>query len=155
MECLREMPRTASVIVLEQDFTPYRTPLSLQLLCFLSSVLYGRVWRFTFAQLVRMTWELRDIVYNPVWMISTVILGLVVRSQRRGSWDPRACKVELKGKTAIVTGANTGELLPFILPSAVIINCMQHWKTLHCAPWLYQFVTDWMMFPTSLNIICI
>ncbi|XP_042563169.1 retinol dehydrogenase 11-like [Clupea harengus] len=55
-----------------------------------------------------MTWELRDIVYNPVWMISTVILGLVVRSQRRGSWDPRACKVELKGKTAIVTGANTG-----------------------------------------------
>ncbi|KAL2099580.1 hypothetical protein ACEWY4_003974 [Coilia grayii] len=55
-----------------------------------------------------MTWELNDVVCNPVWLVSTVILGLVVRSQRRGSWDPRACKVELKGKTAIVTGANTG-----------------------------------------------
>lgn len=55
-----------------------------------------------------MTWQPSDIVYSPVWMITTVILGLVVRSQRRGSWDPRACKVELKGKTAIVTGANTG-----------------------------------------------
>ncbi|XP_063067017.1 retinol dehydrogenase 11 [Engraulis encrasicolus] len=55
-----------------------------------------------------MTWVLSDIVCNPAWIVSTVILGLVVRSQRRGSWDPRACKVELKGKTAIVTGANTG-----------------------------------------------
>ncbi|XP_062313929.1 retinol dehydrogenase 12 [Osmerus eperlanus] len=49
-----------------------------------------------------------DIFSNPLWAVSTVILGLIVRSQRRGSWDPRACPVQLKGKTAIVTGANTG-----------------------------------------------
>ncbi|MGH0167457.1 UNVERIFIED_CONTAM: hypothetical protein FKN15_002424 [Acipenser sinensis] len=28
--------------------------------------------------------------------------------QRKGSWNPRACPVDLTGKTAIVTGANTG-----------------------------------------------
>lgn len=33
---------------------------------------------------------------------------MVVRLQRRGRWDPRACPVQLKGKTAIVTGANSG-----------------------------------------------
>lgn len=49
-----------------------------------------------------------DIFSNPLWAVSTVILGLIVRSQRKGSWDPRACPVQLKGKTAIVTGANTG-----------------------------------------------
>ncbi|XP_040890575.1 retinol dehydrogenase 11 [Toxotes jaculatrix] len=45
---------------------------------------------------------------HPVWAFSTALLALVVRLQRRGSWDPQACKVQLKGKTAIVTGANTG-----------------------------------------------
>ncbi|XP_029538279.1 retinol dehydrogenase 11-like isoform X2 [Oncorhynchus nerka] len=49
-----------------------------------------------------------DVFSHPLWAVSTVILGLVLRSQRRGSWDPRACLVQLKGKTAIVTGANTG-----------------------------------------------
>ncbi|XP_036805899.1 retinol dehydrogenase 14-like isoform X2 [Oncorhynchus mykiss] len=49
-----------------------------------------------------------DVFSHPLWAVSTVILGLILRSQRRGSWDPRACLVQLKGKTAIVTGANTG-----------------------------------------------
>ncbi|CAB1354158.1 unnamed protein product [Coregonus sp. 'balchen'] len=49
-----------------------------------------------------------DVFSHPLWLVTTVILGLVLRSQRRGSWDPRACPVQLKGKTAIVTGANTG-----------------------------------------------
>lgn len=70
-----------------------------------------------------MTWVLSDIVCNPAWIISTVILGLVVRSQRRGSWDPRACKVELKGKTAIVTGANTGEAQPVTVNYLLISIC--------------------------------
>nr|NP_956671.1 uncharacterized protein LOC393348 [Danio rerio]AAH53255.1 Zgc:64106 [Danio rerio] len=41
-------------------------------------------------------------------MVSSVILALVVRAQRKSLWNPRACLVRLKGKTAIVTGANTG-----------------------------------------------
>lgn len=45
---------------------------------------------------------------NPLWAACTVLLAFVVRVQRRGPWDPRACKVDLRGKTAIVTGANTG-----------------------------------------------
>ncbi|KAG7229765.1 hypothetical protein INR49_012561 [Caranx melampygus] len=49
-----------------------------------------------------------DVLCHPVWVMSTVLLALVVRLQRRGSWDPRACPVRLTGKTAIVTGANTG-----------------------------------------------
>uniref|UniRef100_A0A671MMU8 Zgc:64106 n=1 Tax=Sinocyclocheilus anshuiensis TaxID=1608454 RepID=A0A671MMU8_9TELE len=36
------------------------------------------------------------------------ILAIIVRAQRKASWNPRACPVKLKGKTAIVTGANTG-----------------------------------------------
>ncbi|XP_029288599.1 retinol dehydrogenase 11 [Cottoperca gobio] len=49
-----------------------------------------------------------DIIYHPVWAVTTVLMFLVVRMQRRGSWDPQSCSVRLKGKTAIVTGANTG-----------------------------------------------
>ncbi|XP_030625980.1 retinol dehydrogenase 11 [Chanos chanos] len=55
-----------------------------------------------------MSWEWIDIISHPLWMVSTVILSIIVRSQRRGPWDPRACTVRLNGKTAIVTGANTG-----------------------------------------------
>lgn len=54
------------------------------------------------------TMILMDLLCHPVWAISTVLLALVVRLQRRAKWDPRACEVTLKGKTAIVTGANTG-----------------------------------------------
>uniref|UniRef100_UPI0037E8D6A9 retinol dehydrogenase 12 n=1 Tax=Semicossyphus pulcher TaxID=241346 RepID=UPI0037E8D6A9 len=53
-----------------------------------------------------MSWA--DILSHPVWAISTALLAFVVRLQRRGSWDPRACTVRLTGKTVIVTGANTG-----------------------------------------------
>lgn len=53
-----------------------------------------------------MNWS--DILYHPVWICSTALLAFVVRLQRRGRWYPQACTVRLKGKTAIVTGANTG-----------------------------------------------
>ncbi|KAG7494020.1 hypothetical protein JOB18_021293 [Solea senegalensis] len=49
-----------------------------------------------------------DVFCHPLWAVSTTLLALVVRLQRRGRWDPRTCNVQLKGKTAIVTGANTG-----------------------------------------------
>ncbi|XP_051733510.1 retinol dehydrogenase 12-like [Ctenopharyngodon idella] len=55
-----------------------------------------------------MTWEWSDIHSHPLWMVSTAILAIIVRAQRRVPWNPRACPVELKGKTAIITGANTG-----------------------------------------------
>lgn len=51
-----------------------------------------------------------DLFYHPVWAVSTALLAIVVRLQRRGRWDPQACSVQLKGRTAIVTGANTGRL---------------------------------------------
>uniref|UniRef100_A0A3P9LZJ7 Zgc:64106 n=1 Tax=Oryzias latipes TaxID=8090 RepID=A0A3P9LZJ7_ORYLA len=50
----------------------------------------------------------RDIFYHPFWVVLSAVLAMVVRLQRKGSWDPRACPVQLTGKTAIVTGANTG-----------------------------------------------
>ncbi|XP_042357824.1 retinol dehydrogenase 11 [Plectropomus leopardus] len=49
-----------------------------------------------------------DIFCHPVWAAVSALLALVVRAQRRGPWDPKACSVRLRGKTAIVTGANTG-----------------------------------------------
>ncbi|XP_073681201.1 retinol dehydrogenase 12 [Garra rufa] len=55
-----------------------------------------------------MNWEWSDIYSHPLWMVSTVILAIIVRAQRKASWNPRACPVKLNGKTAIVTGANTG-----------------------------------------------
>ncbi|XP_029359167.1 retinol dehydrogenase 11 [Echeneis naucrates] len=53
-----------------------------------------------------MTWP--GFLCHPCWAVTTVLLALVVRLQRRAQWDPQACTVSLKGKTAIVTGANTG-----------------------------------------------
>ncbi|XP_076603776.1 retinol dehydrogenase 12 [Chaetodon auriga] len=49
-----------------------------------------------------------NVLSHPVWVACTALLAIVVRIQRRGRWDPKACPVQLKGKTAIVTGANTG-----------------------------------------------
>ncbi|CAG5983294.1 retinol dehydrogenase 11 [Menidia menidia] len=49
-----------------------------------------------------------DILCHPLWAVSTALLAIVVRLQRRVVWDPKACAVRLTGKTAIVTGANTG-----------------------------------------------
>lgn len=54
--------------------------------------------------------SLRDMFYHPLWVISTTVLAVVVRLQRRLRWSPDDCDVRLAGKTVIVTGANTGEL---------------------------------------------
>ncbi|XP_061583799.1 retinol dehydrogenase 12 [Cololabis saira] len=51
---------------------------------------------------------LLDMLSHPLWVFSTALLALVVRLQRRALWEPRSCAVRLAGKTAIVTGANTG-----------------------------------------------
>lgn len=51
-----------------------------------------------------------DLLGHPVWFVSATMLAFVLRLHRRGRWDPRACPVQLKGKTAIVTGANTGKV---------------------------------------------
>lgn len=55
-----------------------------------------------------MSWHYTDLFSNPLWFACAVVLAAVTRAQRRGRWDPRACTVKLMGKTAIVTGANTG-----------------------------------------------
>ncbi|XP_016126815.1 retinol dehydrogenase 13-like [Sinocyclocheilus grahami] len=55
-----------------------------------------------------MNWQWSDIYSHPLWIVSAAILAIIVRAQRKASWNPRACPVKLKGKTAIVTGANTG-----------------------------------------------
>uniref|UniRef100_A0A8C1LE25 Zgc:64106 n=1 Tax=Cyprinus carpio TaxID=7962 RepID=A0A8C1LE25_CYPCA len=55
-----------------------------------------------------MNWEWSDIYSHPLWMVSAAILAIIVRAQRKSVWNPRACPVKLNGKTAIVTGANTG-----------------------------------------------
>ncbi|XP_026111854.1 retinol dehydrogenase 12-like [Carassius auratus] len=55
-----------------------------------------------------MNWQWSDIYSHPIWMVSAAILAIIVRAQRKASWNPRACPVKLEGKTAIVTGANTG-----------------------------------------------
>uniref|UniRef100_A0A9J8BA95 Zgc:64106 n=1 Tax=Cyprinus carpio carpio TaxID=630221 RepID=A0A9J8BA95_CYPCA len=55
-----------------------------------------------------MNWEWSDIYSHPLWMVSAAILAIIVRAQRKSVWNPGACPVKLNGKTAIVTGANTG-----------------------------------------------
>uniref|UniRef100_A0A8C5DK75 Retinol dehydrogenase 11-like n=1 Tax=Gouania willdenowi TaxID=441366 RepID=A0A8C5DK75_GOUWI len=52
--------------------------------------------------------ELLDLLSHPIWAVSTVLLAVVVRLQRRARWDPRTWDLRLTGKVAIVTGANTG-----------------------------------------------
>ncbi|XP_028261329.1 retinol dehydrogenase 11 [Parambassis ranga] len=51
---------------------------------------------------------LLDLLRQPAWAILSLLLAMVVRLQRRPRWDPQACRVKLNGKTAIVTGANSG-----------------------------------------------
>lgn len=53
---------------------------------------------------------LLDFFCHPLWAVTTALLAAVVRLQQRPRWDPRTCEVRLTGKTAIVTGANTGGL---------------------------------------------
>lgn len=62
-----------------------------------------------------MNWQWSDIYSHPIWMVSAAILAIIVRAQRKASWNPRACPVKLEGKTAIVTGANTGENQTFTI----------------------------------------
>ncbi|OCT96464.1 retinol dehydrogenase 11 [Xenopus laevis] len=52
--------------------------------------------------------ELLPLLNHPGWFCCCLGLALILRLQRRKSWDPRNCHVSLAGKTAIVTGANTG-----------------------------------------------
>lgn len=53
-----------------------------------------------------------DLFYHPLWVVSAAVLAAVLRLQRRLRWTPGACDVRLTGKTAIVTGANTGKRDP-------------------------------------------
>lgn len=52
--------------------------------------------------------ELSALASHPLWLVLAGLLFLVVRWQRRGWWRPRDCPADLSGRTAIVTGANTG-----------------------------------------------
>uniref|UniRef100_A0A4W5NVQ0 Zgc:64106 n=1 Tax=Hucho hucho TaxID=62062 RepID=A0A4W5NVQ0_9TELE len=78
-----------------------------------------------------MSWVWTDVFSHPLWAVSTVIFGLLFRSQQRGSWDTRACLVQLKGKTTIVTGANTG------LPGDITSDGLEvSFATNHVGPFL-------------------
>ncbi|TNN29042.1 hypothetical protein EYF80_060812 [Liparis tanakae] len=46
---------------------------------------------------------------HPLWAALAALLAAAARRQRGGPWLPGACTVRLAGKTALVTGANTGE----------------------------------------------
>ncbi|XP_058049034.1 retinol dehydrogenase 11-like [Ahaetulla prasina] len=46
--------------------------------------------------------------YHPLWFICSLTLLALLWAQRRKSWRPDACPVDLSGKTAIVTGASSG-----------------------------------------------
>ncbi|XP_066428925.1 retinol dehydrogenase 12-like [Eleutherodactylus coqui] len=52
--------------------------------------------------------ELPSFLSHPAWFLCSVVLALVLRLQRKGSWEARKCRTDLTGKTTIVTGANTG-----------------------------------------------
>ncbi|XP_033017044.1 retinol dehydrogenase 11-like [Lacerta agilis] len=51
--------------------------------------------------------ELLALFWHPVWVPCTLFLSAVLWA-RRGAWRPAACPVDLRGKTAVVTGANSG-----------------------------------------------
>ncbi|KAE8628452.1 hypothetical protein XENTR_v10000021 [Xenopus tropicalis] len=52
--------------------------------------------------------ELLPLLCHPGWFCCCVGLIIILRLRRRKPWDPSKCSVSLAGKTAIVTGANTG-----------------------------------------------
>lgn len=64
-----------------------------------------------------------DLFYHPVWVVSTAVLAVVVRLQRRLRWAPGDCDVRLKGKTAIVTGANTGRSGETVVVDSTAVVC--------------------------------
>ncbi|XP_066488306.1 retinol dehydrogenase 11-like [Tiliqua scincoides] len=45
---------------------------------------------------------------HPAWFVCSLALGVMLWAKRRHTWKPCICPVDLKGKTAIVTGANSG-----------------------------------------------
>ncbi|XP_060134270.1 retinol dehydrogenase 11-like [Zootoca vivipara] len=51
--------------------------------------------------------ELLALFWHPVWVPCTLVLSVVLWAGRR-AWRPAACPVDLRGKTAVVTGANSG-----------------------------------------------
>ncbi|XP_072112932.1 retinol dehydrogenase 11-like isoform X1 [Mobula birostris] len=51
---------------------------------------------------------LSSLTSHPLWFVASILLYLVVRLQSKSCWRPRDCPVDLNGKTAIVTGSNTG-----------------------------------------------
>ncbi|XP_067884732.1 retinol dehydrogenase 11 [Heterodontus francisci] len=59
-------------------------------------------------EIALLTSQLLSLASHPVWFSVSVLLFLIVRVQRKGWWRPGQCPVDLTGKTAIVTGANTG-----------------------------------------------
>lgn len=46
---------------------------------------------------------------HQLWFICSLALLALLWAQRRKSWRPDTCPVDLSGKTAIVTGASSGE----------------------------------------------
>ncbi|XP_069488529.1 retinol dehydrogenase 14-like [Ambystoma mexicanum] len=52
--------------------------------------------------------DLLALLAHPAWFLCSLVLALVLRAKRKARWHPRACSVDLSGKTALVTGANTG-----------------------------------------------
>ncbi|XP_077334421.1 retinol dehydrogenase 11-like isoform X1 [Lithobates pipiens] len=52
--------------------------------------------------------DVLSLLSHPLWFLCSLVLAVVLRIQRKGKWDPKKCRVDLTGKTAIVTGANTG-----------------------------------------------
>ncbi|XP_053258244.1 retinol dehydrogenase 11-like isoform X1 [Podarcis raffonei] len=51
--------------------------------------------------------ELLALCWHPLWVPCTLVLSVVLWA-RRAAWRPAACPVDLRGKTAVVTGANSG-----------------------------------------------
>lgn len=55
--------------------------------------------------------ELPSACSHPGWSVLALVLGLLLWARRRQGWDPRKCPTDLTGKTVIVTGANSGEMV--------------------------------------------
>lgn len=98
--------------------------------CFPSALSATSIWQ-KFDSDMKM--DPTDIFYHPFWVVLSAVLAMVVRLQRKGSWDPRACPVQLTGKTAIVTGANTGRVTAACLvPGLQMLIYRSCWKGSGC-----------------------
>ncbi|XP_077334427.1 retinol dehydrogenase 11-like isoform X7 [Lithobates pipiens] len=52
--------------------------------------------------------DVLSLLSHPLWFLCSLVLAVVLRMQKKGRWHSKKCRVDLTGKTAIVTGANTG-----------------------------------------------